>query len=417
LVVEELVVHRQGAPVVRGVSLDVQRGELLALLGANGAGKSTLLLAISGALPVVSGRVAVDGKDITALPPEIRARYVTHIPEGRRLFTAHSVRENLMLGASRSARSVATERLAKVFETFPKLHRLKDRAAAQLSGGEQQMVALGRGMMSGAEIIMIDELSLGLAPKVASEFARSLGALRDSGYAVLLVEQYISLALNVADKAMVLNRGMVVRSRPALEMLADRSDLQRSYLGDEPAPARVDGDVTETVLELDTADVSTSPGAPATRGRRSPDPERRALLVALAGAALSVVSFTLPWFAYTTVSGASGNQFVWDIPLPALYIATLAVALMLAVTLVARPRFPVTSSPMSRTVAGAALAVAAAAFTVAVVVRTWMFNAGLGGAQSYTRSWGLLVALHGAAFLCLGLVAAARVRRHAKQER
>lgn len=241
--VDDAVVRYGDVAAVDGVSISVAAGRIVALLGANGAGKSSLVAAVSGLVPLAGGSISVGDADLARLRREQRARHVAHVPEGRRLFPEHTVRENLLLAAYRTHGADRTTRLARVLDIFPTLSALLRRRAATLSGGEQQMVALGRGLMSGAPILAIDELSLGLAPIVVSAFAETLRELRDQGLGILLVEQYAALALSIADEAVVMERGRVVLQGTAREMQDDVLALQAAYLGTgiDNRPAEVDG--------------------------------------------------------------------------------------------------------------------------------------------------------------------------------
>ncbi len=228
--IEGLSVTYGHVEAVRDVSLCVPPGAIVALLGANGAGKSSLLQAISG-MASSSGTIRCGDVDLQRLRAEERARHVAHVPEGRRLFADLTVRENLLLGAYRSARSVRARRLAEVVGVLPALEGLLARRAGDLSGGQQQMVAIGRGLMTGAGVLMIDELSLGLAPIVVGEFATTLPTLRDRGISVLLVEQYVQLALRIADEAAVIERGRILLSGPAARVREEVAGMGDAYLG------------------------------------------------------------------------------------------------------------------------------------------------------------------------------------------
>lgn len=231
--VDSLTVRHGDVVACDSVSLEVRPGEIVALLGANGAGKSSLLGALSGLVPA-TGSVHVGSVDLGRLRPQQRARHLAHVPEGRRLFPTHTVRENLLLGAFAASAGERAARLQRVHELLPRTAELAGRQARGLSGGEQQMVALGRGLMAGAPVLAIDELSLGLAPIVAASFVDALDALRDDGLAVLLVEQYVALALEVADRVVVLERGSVVLTGTAAEVGDQARALQAAYLGSAP---------------------------------------------------------------------------------------------------------------------------------------------------------------------------------------
>ncbi|MBE0476720.1 MAG: ABC transporter ATP-binding protein [Coriobacteriia bacterium] len=220
--------------VLRDVSLKVAPGELVALIGGNGAGKSTLLQTVAGLLPAWSGRVTLFDEDVTRVPADrLVGRGLALVPEGRLLFGPMSVEENLRLGAysrGREGRRTFAEDVERVTTLFPVLgHRLEQHAAT-LSGGEQQMLAVGRALMSRPRVLLLDEPSLGLAPKVIAEIFAALTALRADGLTVLLVEQDAKLALEHADRGHVMRTGQIVLSGPAEELLAD-DDVRLIYLG------------------------------------------------------------------------------------------------------------------------------------------------------------------------------------------
>ena len=218
--------------VLWGLSLKARRGELTAIVGANGAGKTTTLRAVAGTLTPWGGRVMLDGEDVTRVPSHAKAaRGLALVPEGRQLFAAMSVAENLELGAfsPRGSRSYA-ERLEQVFKLFPRLAERARQRAGTLSGGEQQMVAIARGLMSDPQILIIDELSLGLAPVVVYQLLTTLKQLKQDGLTILLVEQNVHLALAVSDYAYVVAEGrMFTEGLPA--ELAAKPEIRRAYLG------------------------------------------------------------------------------------------------------------------------------------------------------------------------------------------
>ncbi len=228
--------------VLRQISLVVDAGEMVAVLGNNGVGKTTLLRAISGVEVQTKGRLVLDGVDIGRLSGHERSRRgLIHVPEGRRVFRDLTVEENLRVGglhahvgdADGGVRDGADrdgDGLELVYELFPALRRLAERPAGGLSGGEQQMLAVGRGLMARPRVLMIDEASLGLAPLVIHTLFESLGVIRESGVALLVVEQNIRTSLTAADRGYVLERGTVVRSGLASELLADPHIID-SYLG------------------------------------------------------------------------------------------------------------------------------------------------------------------------------------------
>jgi branched-chain amino acid transport system ATP-binding protein len=217
---------------VRAVSLEVRAGEIVALIGANGAGKTTTLRAISGLLPVRRGRVDLDGRPIGGQgPAAIVAAGVAHVPEGRQLFPTMTVLENLELGArTRESRARRADTLARVFELFPRLAERTRQLAATLSGGEQQMVAIGRALMARPRLLMLDEPSLGLAPVVVSAIFANLVAINRAGITVLLVEQNVLRALRLSHRAYVLENGTITLSGPSDTLLADER-IKRAYLG------------------------------------------------------------------------------------------------------------------------------------------------------------------------------------------
>jgi len=218
--------------VLWGLSLKAQRGKLTAIVGANGAGKTTTLRAVAGTLTPWGGRVMLDGDDVTRVPGHVKAaRGLALVPEGRQLFSMMSVAENLELGAysPRGARSIA-ERLDQVFKLFPRLAERARQRAGTLSGGEQQMVAIARGLMSDPQILIIDELSLGLAPVVVYQLLATLKQLKQAGLTILLVEQNVHLALALSDYAYVIAEGRIFTEGLPAE-LAAKPEIRRAYLG------------------------------------------------------------------------------------------------------------------------------------------------------------------------------------------
>ena len=217
--------------VVRGVDIDVARGETVALLGPNGAGKSTLLNALSGTVRVRSGAARMDGVDLLALPSHaIVAHGLTQVPEGRRVFAPLSVHDNLRLGTVRLARRAkqTSTRFDYVYTLFPRLAERRAQLAGTLSGGEQQMLAIGRALMSAPRVLLLDEPFLGLAPLVVMEIRRALDALRGEGLTMLLVEQKLDIALGFASRAYVMIKGAIVLTDTTAN-LAQRSDLAQLY--------------------------------------------------------------------------------------------------------------------------------------------------------------------------------------------
>ena len=229
LSLDSLSAGYHGVPVVRHLDLHVDEGEVVALLGPNGAGKTTTLLTTSGLLAPIAGDVRVFGSSVRGRRPHHIARLgVAHVPEDRSLFFQLTVRENLRLG--RAPRAAALER---ALGWFPALEPLMDRRAGLLSGGEQQMLALARALGTGPRLLMVDEMSLGLAPIIVERLLPMLrDAARTTGTGVLLVEQHVAMALEVADRATVLSRGVAVASGPAAELARRRDLLEASYLGE-----------------------------------------------------------------------------------------------------------------------------------------------------------------------------------------
>ncbi len=228
LEIKDLCVRFGGIEALRGVSLQAEPGRIIAVLGRNGAGKSTLLRTISGLIRPWAGEISWDGRRIDHLTPGAVNRLgIIHVPEGRRILAELSVRENLLLGAYGRRRG-RDERIERVLEMFPVLRERLDSSGAALSGGQQQMLAISRGLVAAPSLLMIDELSLGLAPIVVEELAHSLSALRDEGIGILLVEQQYPLALRVADYVYVVEKGVVTWEG----LPGDARDvLESSYLG------------------------------------------------------------------------------------------------------------------------------------------------------------------------------------------
>jgi branched-chain amino acid transport system ATP-binding protein len=223
--------------VLWGVDLAVEAGEIVALIGSNGAGKSTLLRTISGLVAANEGRISFADADITARPPdEIVAAGIIHVPEGRRLFAGMNVRENLLMGAyqRRDGRAAIRRDLDRVFGMFPRLHERRLQDASTLSGGEQQMCAIARGLMAAPRLLMIDELSLGLAPRIVEELGASLAKINATGLSILLVEQDVLTALDLSHRAFVMVSGHVTLSGPS-KSLADNPFIREAYLGVTPA--------------------------------------------------------------------------------------------------------------------------------------------------------------------------------------
>ena len=218
-------------PVLFDVGLELRPGELVALIGANGAGKSTLLGALSGLVRVFQGSIRFGGRLITDLRPElIVASGLVHVPQGRRLFGTMTVARNLLLGAYRRHDREVRDDVQRILQYFPALGDKLEREAGTLSGGEQQMVAIGRGLMGRPKLLMIDEPSLGLAPKVVDRVMEIVKTINQDGTAVLLVEQDVMLALEIADRGYVLENGRIAMSGPAADLRQDPA-VRKAYLG------------------------------------------------------------------------------------------------------------------------------------------------------------------------------------------
>ena len=232
LKVEGLVCHYGKVATVRQLSMEVGRGELVALIGANGAGKTTTLKAISGVLPPAAGRIVFLGEDIVrASPKRILELGIAHCPEGRRVFPYMSVLENLEMGAYlRSDRAQVTADMERLFERFPILFERRHQAAGTLSGGEQQMLAISRALMSRPKLVLFDEPSLGLAPNLVERTFDIVKAIRAEGVTVVMVEQNAFAALELADRAYVLDQGCVTMSGPGPALLND-PHVKAAYLG------------------------------------------------------------------------------------------------------------------------------------------------------------------------------------------
>ncbi len=217
---------------VRAVSLEVRAGEIVALIGSNGAGKTTTLRAISGLLPLRGGRVELDGRPLSGLgSAAIVAAGVAHVPEGRQLFPTMTVLENLELGArTAEGRARRADTLTRVCELFPRLAERRRQLAGTLSGGEQQMVAIGRALMARPRLLMLDEPSLGLAPVVVGSIFANLAAINRDGLTILLVEQNVLRALRLSHRAYVLENGTITLSGSSATLLAD-ARIKRAYLG------------------------------------------------------------------------------------------------------------------------------------------------------------------------------------------
>ena len=220
----------RGLKALQGVSLSVDAGEIVAVVGANGAGKSTLLRTIAGQV-TMEGVVTFDGQPLTRVPPhQVTRRGVGLVPEGRRLFPRLSVEDNLRLGAYAVKGADRFKPLEQIFELFPRLKERLSQRAETLSGGEQQMLAIGRALMTQPRLLMLDEPSQGIAPKLVDDILAAVGRIRDLGVTILLVEQRLAESLELADRAYVLQTGRVVMSGPADEIAKD-DGVRRAYLG------------------------------------------------------------------------------------------------------------------------------------------------------------------------------------------
>lgn len=233
LTLDQLYVNYGAIKALKSISCHVEEGEIVALIGANGAGKTTILNAISGIVPTLSGTVAFLGEDITAIPPhEIVKRGISQVPEGRRVFANMSVLENIEMGAYiRNDKDAILEDIEKVFARFPRLFERKKQLAKTLSGGEQQMLAMGRALMSRPKLLLLDEPSMGLAPMLVAQIFAIIQEINASGTTIMLVEQNANMALSIAHRAYVLETGEVVLQGPADELAAN-PNVRKAYLGE-----------------------------------------------------------------------------------------------------------------------------------------------------------------------------------------
>lgn len=232
LTVENLDVNYGAIRALVGVSLEVNEGEIVALIGANGAGKSTTLRTISGLVKPANGKIIFDGNEIHKLPPHrVVELGISQVPEGRRVFPLMTVYENLEMGAfTRKDREGIKDDIKKVFAKFPRLEERKKQPAGTLSGGEQQMLAIGRALMSRPRLLLMDEPSMGLAPMLVQEIFNTVKEINQGGTTILLVEQNARMALSIAKRGYVLETGQVVISGLAAE-LAENEEVQKAYLG------------------------------------------------------------------------------------------------------------------------------------------------------------------------------------------
>ncbi|MEW5727978.1 MAG: ABC transporter ATP-binding protein [Pseudomonadota bacterium] len=231
LEIQGLASHYGRIQALDGIDVGVGEGELVALVGANGAGKTTLLRSVSGVQPVTRGSIRFDGHDITRMPPEQRvALGIAQVPEGRQVFGPLSVEDNLLLGAYRRHGGDVEADLERMFGMFPILRQKKELPAGTLSGGQQQMLAIARALMSRPRLLLLDEPSMGLAPLLVAEIFKAVQALKDQGTTIFLVEQNAYAALAIADRGYVLETGSVVMSDQGATLLADER-VKEAYLG------------------------------------------------------------------------------------------------------------------------------------------------------------------------------------------
>jgi len=232
LSIQNIDVFYGNIQALRGISLEVSKGEIVSLIGANGAGKSTTLKAISGLIHPKNGKIEFEGEDITNKPAqEIVKRRISQVPEGRRVFAQMTVYENLELGAYlRKDKEGIKNSFQRVFDRFPILQERRFQKAGTLSGGEQQMLAMGRALMSQPKLLLLDEPSMGLAPLLVQEIFNIIKEINEAGTTILLVEQNANMALSIADKAYVLETGKIVLSGTARE-LQESEEVRKAYLG------------------------------------------------------------------------------------------------------------------------------------------------------------------------------------------
>lgn len=232
LKVENLEVYYGVIQAIKGISFEVEEGEIIALIGANGAGKTTTLHTITGLVPAASGSIIFEDRDLTRTPAhKIVAMGMAHVPEGRRVFAHLTVEQNLRLGAyTRSDTKEIVESFEMVYDRFPRLKERRKQEAGTLSGGEQQMLAIGRALMSHPKIILMDEPSMGLSPLLVSEIFDIIKHINETGTTVLLVEQNAKKALKIADRGYVLETGKIVMTGTGEELL-DNDEVRKAYLG------------------------------------------------------------------------------------------------------------------------------------------------------------------------------------------
>ena len=232
LVVNQIQSGYDGVPVIHDISLNVNPGELVCIVGANGAGKTTTMRTIAGLMHPMSGTIVFDGEDISRMPAhQVVRKGISYVPEGRRLFAKLSVRENLALGAfTENDGGKIKARLGEMFDLFPILATRADQVAETLSGGEQQMLAIARGMMSHPKLLMLDEMSLGLMPSLVEKMMATILAVNERGMTVLLVEQMVEEALEISRRGYVIQTGRVVQTGPAKDLMGSET-VRKAYMG------------------------------------------------------------------------------------------------------------------------------------------------------------------------------------------
>jgi branched-chain amino acid transport system ATP-binding protein len=232
LVVERLEIERGGRPVLRGVDLTVDAGRVTALLGPNGAGKSTLVLGLTGLLPATGAVRLGDDALLGKRPDRIRRAGLAAVPEGHRVLTRLSVRENIVAALGSNPATSPQEAMDLAFETFPELDPIADQAAGSLSGGQQQMLAFGQALVARPKVLVVDEMSLGLAPVVVKRLAGVIASVAETGTGVLLIEQYTTVALELAEVAYVMHKGAITFHGPAQHLADDPDALHGAYFGE-----------------------------------------------------------------------------------------------------------------------------------------------------------------------------------------
>ena len=230
LQVENLSVNYGHIEALRNVSVEVERGQICSIIGANGAGKSTLLKTISGLVKPVSGTILFEGKSLPKKAHKIVAEGIVHVPEGRKTFSGLTIEDNLLVGGKLTSKDQIAKNLARQYELFPILKERKNQFAGTLSGGEQQMLAVARGLMSNPKIILLDEPSMGLAPLIVNQIYHLITQIRESGITVLLIEQNAKKALSICDYAYVLENGKIKLSGTGEELLSS-DEVRKAYLG------------------------------------------------------------------------------------------------------------------------------------------------------------------------------------------